>query len=98
MTAPILKSADMSQPFDVQTDGSQTGTDAVLKYDDKGVTQPAAYMLHKLNAAEQNYPPHDRELLAIVQALKLWRPCLLGHHFTVLTDHNPSRHLQTVEV
>jgi RNase H-like domain found in reverse transcriptase len=44
---------------------------------------------------EQNYPTHDRELLAIVQALKLWRPYLLGHHFTVLTDYNPLRHLQT---
>jgi hypothetical protein len=99
MTAPILKSADMSQPFEIQTDGSQTGTGVVLQQrDDNGVTRPVAYMSHKLNAAEQNYPTHDREVLAIVQALKLWRPYLLGHHFMVLTDHNPLRHLQTQSI
>jgi RNase H-like domain found in reverse transcriptase len=95
MTAPILMSADMSQPFEIQTDGSQTDTGAVLQQrDDNGVTRPVAYMSHKLNAAEQNYPTHDRELLAIVQALKLWRTYVLGHHLTVLTDNNPLRHLQ----
>jgi RNase H-like domain found in reverse transcriptase len=31
MAAPILKSADMSQPLEIQTDGSQTGTGAVLQ-------------------------------------------------------------------
>jgi RNase H-like domain found in reverse transcriptase len=99
MTAPIPKSADMSQPFEIHTDGSQTGTGAVLQQrDDNGVTRPVAYMSHKLNAAEQNYPTHERELLAIVQALKLWRPYLLGHRFTVLTDHNPLRYLQTQSI
>jgi RNase H-like domain found in reverse transcriptase len=89
----------MSQPFEIQTDGSQTDTGAVLQQrDDNGLTRPVAYMSHKLNAAEQNYPTHDRELLAIVQALKLWRPYLLGHRFTVLTDHNPLRHLQTQSI
>jgi RNase H-like domain found in reverse transcriptase len=99
MTAPILKSADMSQPCEIQTDGSQTGTGAVLQQrDDNGVTRPVAYMSQKLNAEEQDYPTHGRELFAIVQALKLWRPHLLVHHITVLTDHNPSRHLQTQSI
>jgi hypothetical protein len=99
MTAPILKSADMSQPFEIQTDGSQTGPGAVLQQrGDNRVTRPVAYMSHKLNVTEQNNPTHDRELLAIVQALKLWRPYLLGRHVTVLMDHNPLRHLQTQSI
>jgi hypothetical protein len=52
-------------------------------------------MSHKLNAVEQNYPTYDKELLAKVKALKLWRPYLLGQHFMVLTDHNPLRRLQS---
>jgi RNase H-like domain found in reverse transcriptase len=71
-TSPILKSADMSQPFEIQTDGSQTGTGAELEQrDDDGVTRPVDYKSHKLYASENNYLTHDRELLAIGQALKL---------------------------
>jgi RNase H-like domain found in reverse transcriptase len=98
MTAPILKSADMSQPLKIQTDGSQTGTDAALQQCDNGVTRPAAYLSNNLNAAEQNCPTHDREYLAKVQALNLWRTYLLGQRFTVLTDHNPLRHLQSQSI
>ncbi|SCV68082.1 BQ2448_203 [Microbotryum intermedium] len=37
--------------------------------------------------AERNYPTHEQELLAIVDALKEWRIDLLGGHFHILTDH-----------
>ena len=42
-----------------------------------------------MKLAECNYDVHDKELLAIVQALKEWRPYLKGsgQHFRVLTDH-----------
>jgi RNase H-like domain found in reverse transcriptase len=75
MTAPILNGADKSQPFEIQTDGSQIGTSAVLQQrDDNRVTGPVAYMSHKLIATEHTYPTPDRELLAIVQALKCGAP------------------------
>jgi RNase H-like domain found in reverse transcriptase/Reverse transcriptase (RNA-dependent DNA polymerase) len=99
MTAPILKSADVSQPFEIQTDGSRTCTGAVLQHrDNTGVARPVAYISLKLNAAEQNYPTHVREFLAIVQALTLWPPYLLSHHFMVLTDHNPLPHFQSQSI
>lgn len=53
-------------------------------------------MSHK--AAEQNYPTHDRELLAIIQALRMWRRYLLGQPFTILTDHHPLQHLQNQSI
>ena len=39
--------------------------------------------------AEFNFNVHDKELLAIVQALKEWRRYLTGsgQHFRVLSDH-----------
>jgi len=51
--------------------------------------------------AECNYDVHDKELLAIVQALKEWRRYLRGsgQHFKVLTDHkNLIRFTTTKEV
>jgi hypothetical protein len=41
----------------------------------------------QLRGPELNYPVHEKELLAIVRALKKWRVDLLGSHFTVYTDH-----------
>jgi hypothetical protein len=48
---------------------------------------PVAYDLYQLNAAEKNCPAHEKELLAIVKAMKKWRNLLLGAHFEVFTDH-----------
>jgi hypothetical protein len=38
---------------------------------------------------------HERELLAIVYALKEWRPYLHGSRFVIKTDHHPMRYLDT---
>src|ERR1700722_3992437 len=41
----------------------------------------------QLKAAEKNYPIHEKQLLAIVRALKKWRSDLLGSPIYVYTDH-----------
>jgi hypothetical protein len=38
---------------------------------------------------------HERELLAVVYALKEWRPYLHGSRFVIKTDHHPLRYLDT---
>ncbi|GJE96276.1 Transposon [Phanerochaete sordida] len=43
----------------------------------------------QLHGPELNYPTHEKELLAIVRALKKWRTDLLGVYFQVFTDHKP---------
>jgi transposase InsO family protein len=95
MSAPILRCADSSIPFQVQADASETGLGAILQQKDKNGIRPVAYMSRKLNAAEQNYPPHERELLAVVDALREWRCYLMGRKFLVKTDHRPLQYLQT---
>jgi hypothetical protein len=95
MNTPILRNADSNLPFEVQTDASETGFGAVLQQKSEDGTRPVAYMSRKLNAAEQNYTVHERELLAVVDSLRDWRPYLLGHKFVVKTDHRPLQNLQT---
>ena len=41
------------------------------------------YGSRHLKNHEQNYPIHDLELVAIVFALKIWRPYLYGEQFEV---------------
>jgi hypothetical protein len=42
-----------------------------------------------------NYPVHEKELLAVIRALKKWRTDLLGSHFFVYTDHRTLTNFET---
>ena len=57
--------------------------------DDNGVWKPIAYRSKTMTPAECNYNIHDKELLAIVQALKEWRKYAQGspHVVKILTDY-----------
>lgn len=77
----------------VACDASDFAAGAVLEQFTEGVWKPVEYWSKKLDSAECNYCATDREFLAIVFALERWRPYLIGHHFTVLTDHASLVHL-----
>src|SRR4051812_36700374 len=89
--APILIPADSTKPFEVTTDASDFAVGAVLSQDGK----PVAFESRQMSPAEKNYAVHEKELLAIVHALKVWRHYLEGQEFTVITDHQSLRYLQT---
>lgn len=72
----------------VTTDASDLGTGAVLSFGPTWATaRPVAFDSLQLTKAERNYPVHEKELLAIVRALKKWRTDLLGSPFIIKTDH-----------
>jgi hypothetical protein len=56
---------------------------------DDGKPCPIAFYSRKLIQAELNYDIHDKELLAIVVAFKVWRVYLEGAKHTIImkTDH-----------
>jgi len=61
---------------------------AVLsQLDDNEVEHVVCYSSRLLSKAESNYCVTHKELLALVTFLEHFRPCLLGHYFTVHTDH-----------
>jgi hypothetical protein len=49
--------------------------------------RPVVFDSMQLKGVEKNYLVHEKELLAVVQALKKWRTDLLGIPFLVYTDH-----------
>jgi len=72
----------------VTTDASEIGTGATLSFGETWESsRPVAFDSTQLDAAQKNYPTHEKELLAVVRALKKWRMDLLGSDFTVCTDH-----------
>jgi hypothetical protein len=76
----------MTKPFHVFADASQFATGAVLMQDHGHGLQPCAFESRKLTPAEQNYPIHEIELLAVVNALKVWRCYLEGSTFFTKLD------------
>ncbi|GJP57848.1 hypothetical protein CLOP_g17626 [Closterium sp. NIES-67] len=66
---------------------------AILLQDFNDGLQPIAYESRKLQAAERNYSVHDKEMLAIVHAFKVWRCYLTGADVTVRTYHKSLQYL-----
>ncbi len=94
-SAPCLAIPDPRREFIVHTDASGYATGAVLmQHFDEGL-RPIAFLSKKMTPAERNYPVHEQELLAILNALKAWRHYLGGRPFTVLTDHQSLQYVET---
>ncbi|KAJ8651314.1 hypothetical protein O0I10_013196 [Lichtheimia ornata] len=75
--APVLQAPCMDRPFRIETDASDFGLGAVLSQpDDKGRWHPLAYESRKFSLEERSYPVQERELLAILYALRQWRGAL----------------------
>jgi hypothetical protein len=89
-SAPVLAHPDPSRQYLLNTDASGFAIAAVLSQQQPdGAIRPVAYYSRKMNAAEKNYDVHDKELLAIVMAVRHWRCYLDGspHPTKVFTDH-----------
>ena len=97
LTYPLLTYPDLNQPFILYTDASDTGTGAMLcQKDDLDQLRLITCTSRKLNIHEINYPTHEKELLALVDALKKWRHYCLGTTTHVFTDNTTLRYLQTM--
>jgi len=98
ITEPILKHFDPEQPITIETDASDYTIGAICSQpDEKGILHPVAYYSRKLKDPERNYNIHDKELLAIVDALRKWDTnCkIMGPKITILTDHKNLEYWKT---
>jgi hypothetical protein len=97
---PILAIPDPEKQFEVETDASDYAIGGQLgQRDDKGRLHPIAFFSKKLNGPELNYQIHDKELMAIIEAFKEWKPHLSGttHQVQVYTDHKNLTYFATTK-
>ncbi len=88
---PVLAYPTREGPFVLSTDASDPGMGAVLEQeqeeDGRVVKKAIAYVSKTLNASQQRYYTTNKELLAVVTAVELFKYYLTGRHFTVVTNH-----------
>jgi hypothetical protein len=87
-TPPILAFPDLNKGYTLYADASGYGVGAILEQrDDKGVSRVICYASRSLSRAERRYSPTHLEALAIVWAVKKFRPYIYGRHVKIVTDH-----------
>jgi len=88
-SGPVLIQPDETQPYTVETDASEWAIGYVLlQTGPDGKLHPVAYGGKKMTGTELNYPVHEKELLAIKEALRTWAPYLQNNATTtIFTDH-----------
>jgi hypothetical protein len=98
-SAPVLQQVDPTKPFIIETDASDFAIGAcLLQYGEDGKLHPVAYESRKLNEAQIRYPIHEKELLAIKEALLTWHRYVdNGHIITILTDHESLKYMNTIK-
>ena len=87
---PILKPPNWNYEFILQVDASNRGLGAILSQIDlEGLEHPVAYASRKLQPREEKLSTTEKECLAIVWAVELFRYYLFGRKFRLQADHNP---------
>lgn len=96
LEADILRHFDPNLETIIETDASDFAISAILSQYHGKILHPVAFMSKKMAPAERNYEIHDKELLAVVSAIKAWRHYLegLSTPFTILSDHQALQYFQ----
>lgn len=96
LSAPILTHFQHDRETCVETDASDGVCAGCLLQKVDGEWHPVAFFSETMHGAEMNYAIHDKELLAVVKALTIWRAELTSvESFRVLTDHEALKYFGT---
>ncbi len=74
----------------LETDASDDIAASIMSQKDTdGFYHPITFYSKTLNPTEMNYPIHNKELLAVILALKKWKTDLqsIRSPFLIITDH-----------
>ena len=97
---PVLQFPDPDLQFIIECDASDFALGSVLsQHGLDGRLHPLSFYSRKFTPPEINYEVYDKELLAIIVSLLVWRQYLLGakQGIIIFTDHRNLVHFQTTQ-
>ena len=101
ISTPILTYWIPNAQLIVETDASDYALAAILSIVNKdNEVHPVAFHSCTFTVVELNYDTHDKELLAIFEAFKIWRHYLegLAYPIDVVTNHKNLEYFSTTKV
>jgi hypothetical protein len=81
---PVLTTPDFTKTFIVEFDASGNGICVFLMQEGR----PLDFESQPLKGKDLHKPVYEKEMMAILHALKKWHLYLIGRHFKVKTDHD----------
>ena len=85
-----MAAPDIDKQMRMEVDALDYATGGVLSMEcEDRLWRPVAFLSKSLNETERNYKIHDKEMLAIIRRLEVWRHLLEGAQskFEIWTDH-----------
>ena len=89
-TKPVLAAPDLDKEFRIEADASNYTTGGVLSMKcSDNLWRPVAFISKSLSDTKRNYEIHNKEMLAVIRYLKVWRHFLeeTTVKFEIWTDH-----------
>ncbi|KAL9448015.1 hypothetical protein AB3S75_015483 [Citrus x aurantiifolia] len=88
-STPTLPMPNFNKTFVIVTNASGDGIGAILQQQG----QPIAFMSRALGVTKKSWSTYAKEMLAIIEAIRVWRPYLLGRKFIIQTDQRNLKYL-----
>ena len=100
-SAPVLMNWEPNKPLIIETDASNYALGAILSiiFNCSDI-YPITFHSHTFTSPKQNYNTHDKELLAIFDAFRVWRHYLEGSGMPIdmVTDHKNLEYFSTTKI
>jgi hypothetical protein len=95
ISAPVIQPPDWHLPFEIMCDASDYAVGVVLGQSKDKKHYAISYASKTLTRPQLNYATTEKELLAVVFAIKKFRSYLVGTKVIVYIDHAALKYLLT---